>query len=99
MAPIQKEKEDNKDKDQDEEEKTAERRESFEAKPKKEITQVADLAYSDGDELEEESSPEQSLVNIDDIIDEALLDDFLNPEEEETPTPGDNDSTPSPKRR
>ena len=29
-----------------------------------------------------------------------MLDDFLNPEDdEETPTPGDNDSTPSPKRR
>ena len=58
------------------------------------------MAYSDGDELEEESSPEPSLVNIDDIIDEALLDDFLNPEDdEETPTPGDNASTPSPQRR
>ena len=57
------------------------------------------MAYSDGDELEEESSRDPSLENIDDIIDEALLDDFLNPEDdEETPTPGEND-TPSPKRR
>jgi hypothetical protein len=55
------------------------------------------LAYSDGDELEEESSSEASLVNIADLIDEALLDDFLNPEDDEqTPTPGDDASTPSP---
>jgi hypothetical protein len=63
------------------------------------------LAYSDGDEEmheDEESSPEQSLVNVDDLIDEALLDDFLNPEDEdETPrgTVKDDVSTPSPVRR